>query len=653
MRRDMASLRGVRHRLACNGLLFATAILCAVPVQAQQAPAAQPSAAGAVAVDDSFTRLMRELLALVRAKCPPPAGRGHEVAVIGIKPDDLRFTDAQRMIIAQRLSGAVSALTVGDSATKIGNFHDLTGLVAAMGAGGTRERMTDLYLKADQSRTLAIFAHGSRVGNGFQLSLSAGGLNGATCAEQTQPQPVAADEIPDDVLQPEQLMVQPGEFLLLNSRGKGEQTLYVRSRFIDDRPAPDALSNRFVLSMNQGIQIARDRVPTQLGETPTNVRVERATNLKPADAWNADVVIERRSPEKTYVDVLLNPPAGQTTIQQAFKGLVHGDALPAISEADLKAADPLLPAKGTSTGSVHGIEVSAQPQRIAMAIGGAVTSKELVFTVVEDMVLEVDLWRFAGAIAPRIALINQTGTLVPNQFPGAAAPALSRPHMQRWRLAPGRYSIWVQHKDPAPLQFDLRVRGASGSLAPDPIGTLTGNSGDWWYGFFEENGARTCYAISPAIEHQPRNWRLLRPSMLVQINKQDRAVQTRIDRAGEWAKPERVYGEVTRADRRLPLSLGINGTTSIELSEPCADGQGACVTGKTLRALADGSQLTLYGATSERTVRDRDNRERTVPSEQGIVTYSLRGYQTAVAAMANLCDQTAFGRDLLMRVTSR
>jgi hypothetical protein len=147
--------------------------------------------------------------------------------------------------------------------------------------------------------------------------------------------------------------------------------------------------------------------------------------------------------------------------------------------------------------------------------------------------------------------------------------------------------------------------------------------GDWTVGVVGEGPLRECYAMTVAQDQQPAGWRAQRPVLQFIVTPRGAAVRHLFDRAADY-RPGRATAEIQEPSGRvteLPLSFHDGRLATVEA---CPDGRGMCMVNETVRALTFGSRLAVLGTTPG--------------GKPAAVSYSLRGYQSAIAAMAAACD---------------
>jgi hypothetical protein len=83
---------------------------------------------------------------------------------------------------------------------------------------------------------------------------------------------------------------------------------------------------------------------------------------------------------------------------------------------------------------------------------------------------------------------------------------------------------------------------------------------------------------------------------------------------------------------RLPIRLEDGAFRALE---PCRWQAGNCISESALYGMTTGSQITMLGTTRS--------------GAQGVVQFSLKGYQAAMYSMASLCDRRDFADRLVIR----
>ncbi len=659
-----------------------------LPARAQQGIAGQ-----GISGDDPFMRATQELWGLVKGKCALPAGGSYQIAILGVPPDDVRFTNDQKDFLAQKVNAAASLILRSEPQAKsVVSVREVAEMIAIMGTGQSRAAVDDLIRKAE-NYNVAISIHGGKVAQrGFRMALRAVGRNGIDCSEQTSAVDLPPDAFPENIIGADELLSRAAQHVLERSRNQREQTVALRSRLVDGTPAPDIWTESLARSFNRGVPMARSRLPSRSLEA-TELRAEPARQEPPADRWRTDIVLDRSQRIGTRLEVEVRPPQGAGQESTAFDGLVDPEALPplpverkpapvvapaqpatsapATPETQLAVAPPAAvipaappaaspapaaaaPAKAPASSAVPAspgtvasappappppppapvaqtLPLSQTPQRFLVTLDAAERRQEFVFATIRSTLVEIDLMELSGPNVPSVGLIDRNGRLIAPVNP----PGRARPHLKRWRLAAGDYRLWLEHKGAERIDVTLRSRADFDSLTPEPLGRIVRVAGDWVVGLREQaGGEKVCYAFTPAVATQPANWRVLSPFLLFQMTPGSDAVQHRFDGVEDWANPGRVVAEVTRASRRERLPIQIEDNVFRAL-EPCRGQQGQCLSEAALYGLTTGNEVTLLGAAKS--------------GAQGVVTYSLKGYQAAMYSMASLCDRREFADRLVIR----
>jgi hypothetical protein len=686
-----------RHKARLAAGLLAL-VACAAPAIAQQG----------VNTEDPFMRVTQEIWSFIKGKCLLPAGGGYQLAILGVPPDDVRFTNDQKDFLAQKINAAASLVLRDEPQAKsVVSVREVAEMIAIMGTGQSRAAVDELIRKAENYNVAINIIGGKVAHRGFRIALKAVGRNGVDCAEQTSAVDLPPDAFPENIIGADELLSRAAQHVLERSRDRRELSVALRSRLVDGSPAPDIWNESLARSFNRSVPMARSRLPSRSLEA-TELRAEPMRQEPPADRWRTDIVLDRSVRVGTRLEVEVRPPQGAGQDSTAFDGLVDPDSLPPLpveripQAAMVAAAPPLVaapaapppvvsqpaatpaapapapvavvppvplappqssatpvppvaapvPAPPTVAPSPTPVPVRASappakpapqkrlaqpmplsqtPQRFRVSLDGADKRQEFSFSTLRSTLVEIDVTEVTGGQAPILGMINSNGRLVsPVGQPGKA-----RPHLRRWRLAAGSYTLWLEHRGAEAAEVTMRSRAAFDSLVPEPLGQIVRVAGDWVVGVREQgNGEKVCYAFTPALDTQPANWRVLSPFLLFQITPASDAVQHRFDGAEDWSHPERVIAEVTGLNRRERLPLRLEEGVFRAL-EPCRGQQGQCLSEAALYGMTTGNMITMLGATKT--------------GSQGVVHYSLKGYQAAMYSMASLCSRSDFADRLVVR----
>jgi hypothetical protein len=676
--------------------------------------------------DDPFIRVTQELWSFIKGKCALPAGGGYQIAILGVPPDDVRFTNDQKDFLAQKINAAASLVLRNEPQAKsVVSVREVAEMIAIMGAGQSRTAVDELIRKAENYNVAINILGGKVAHRGFRIALKAVGRNGVDCAEQTSAVDLPSDAFPENIIGADELLSRAAQHVLERSRDRREQTVALRSRLVDGSPAPDIWNESLARSFNRSVPMARSRLPSRSLES-TELRAEAMKQEPPTDRWRTDIVLDRSVRVGTRLEVEVRPPQGAGQDSTAFDGLVDPDSLPPLpverapqpglvaaappqavtppadpqpsaprpvvtpaapmpapapavplavappaaadtapaptpaptlaptpaptpapAPAPLPAAVPPVAARSPEPAPARAsappaksapqkrlaqpMPLSQTPQRFAVSLDAADKRQEFTFSTIRSTLVEIDITEVSGKDAPILGMINSNGRLVsPVGQPGKA-----RPHLRRWRLPAGSYTLWLEHRGAEAVEVTMRSRAAFDSLVPEPLGQIVRVAGDWVVGVREQgSGEKVCYAFTSALETQPANWRVLAPFLLFQITPASDAVQHRFDGAEDWSHPERVVAEVTGLNRRERLPLRLEEGVFRAL-EPCRGQQGQCLSEAALYGMTTGNMITMLGATKT--------------GSQGVVQYSLKGYQAAMYSMASLCSRGDFADRLVVR----
>jgi hypothetical protein len=444
--------------------------------------------------------------------------------------------------------------------------------------------------------------------------------------------------------------VRPGQPQLVGAdRWSADIVLNTRQRVgtrleVDLRPPSNA---RLEGTAYDGLIDPESLPPLQMTPEPTSVAVALAPAVAPQPATVAmPAAAPATAPVVEPAPAALPAPAPFTpTSSPASAELAQGPALASlpVSPPPAPMAAAAAPRAVSPPAATPAAQAAPQPerkptlplsnsaQRLRLALAPANPRQEFVFSAPESMVLEVDL--------QQASVEDQLSVVVLDANNGVEAsvgqPLAARPYLTRWRLERGDYTLSVGGRIQKPLDLVLRTRASLDALTVEPLGTLVRVAGDWAVGVRETpNGGRVCYAFTSAVMTQPARWRVVSPFLLFQITPDDDVVQHRFDGVGDWAKPEAIQAQVQRAGRweRLPLRP-IDGV--MQSAEPCKGQKGMCLTETTLFGLSTGARVSLTGAAKD--------------GRQGVIDYSLNGYQAAMYAMASLCNRKTLAARMVIR----
>ncbi|HYF54731.1 MAG TPA: hypothetical protein VEA41_10780, partial [Salinarimonas sp.] len=286
------------------------------------------------------------------------------------------------------------------------------------------------------------------------------------------------------------------------------------------------------------------------------------------------------------------------------------------------APEDLAAARATGRGFTQALELALdlRPRSLRDRVGGTEARKSYSFRLEDPKTVEVDVTE-RSAEGLRYVLRRVGGGVVKAFFNPPQRPLLSR-----YRLEPGTYVVDVESPTRGSVDFALQMRAGSEPLDPIPPGRPLRSFGDWTVGVVGEGPARECYAMTVAQDQQPAGWRAQRPVLQFIVTPRGAGVRHLFDRAAEY-KPGRAVAEIVEPSGRvteLPLAFHDGRLATVEA---CSDGQGMCMVNETVRALTYGSRLSVLGTTPQ--------------GRPAAVSYSLRGYQGAIAAMAAACDNRA------------
>lgn len=589
------------------GLLIGVALALAPLSASAQAGAGEEAV-------DPLRAASERLWRLVEEKCVPADGRGWDVAVVGALPENLNFSADEKEMLALKLSGAFSALFQGKSGARVRNYRELGDMIAIMGTGESRAAVDEFLRKGQENINLMIVAYGTRTATRPRLILRAMGYNGLTCGEQTDTFELPRGYLPEKVYSPDELLSRAAQHVLERTKGRNRQMVWIRSRLADGHPAPEVWSESLARSFNRAVPLARSRLPSRSLEA-TDVHAEATMNYEDSKDWSTELTLDPYAPDGAHVEVEVRPPDGVAQDGTAFDGIVDRDKLPPLPSP--KASDLPLSTEA--------------PRRFEVALDGK-ERRELAFSLPRSMVIEVDLQSVEGTAAPVVAILDQRGTLRRMEN----APGKLRPHLQRWRLEAGRYSLWLQGVVKQQTRFTVRTRAAFDALAPEPVAEFGSVAGDWVVGGSDlPDGRRRCFAFTPALGIEPIDWRLQKPFLLFQMSSTSDDVSHRFDDASVWNMPDRVVANVSVRNRWERLSLVPAADGTLQSLVACRGEIGAsCLAETTIRSLTAGRRLQMEGVTSD--------------GRPGRVDYSLEGYQAAMFSMARLCNRRDYAARLVL-----
>jgi hypothetical protein len=464
-----------------------------------------------------------------------------------------------------------------------------------------------------ESVDVQIFATVTNRGLDHQLDLRAV-VGTFECTEAVGIQ-IPTHMIPRHFYPPERLFTMAAGDLLrrdadgLRASRPGEVRVLLRRAEIDGREADPAMASRIERFLRTGLRDA-DQETGNVARRDFVVARYVPEAAPAEDAWIADVkLLPLREGLRLEID--LTRPGGQAINRE---GLVDDTRL-ALTSEDLSAASTTRVSGGFSPALE--LAVDLRPRRLHDRVGGAQARKSYAFRLEAPRIVEIDVTE-RSAEGLRYVLRR-----VPGQTVKAFYNPAQRPLLSRYRLEPGTYVVDVESPTRAPIDFSLQMRAGTEPLEPLPPGRPLRSFGDWTVGVVGEGPLRECYAMTVAQDQQPAGWRAQRPVLQFIVTPRGAAVRHLFDRAADY-RPGRATAEIQEPSGRvteLPLSFHDGRLATVEA---CPDGRGMCMVNETVRALTFGSRLAVLGTTPG--------------GKPAAVSYSLRGYQSAIAAMAAACD---------------
>jgi hypothetical protein len=481
-----------------------------------------------------------------------------------------------------------------------------------------RERLADVDVK--------VFATVTNRGMDYQLDLRA--VVGRLDCTQAVGIQIPPHMIPRQFYPPERLFTMAaGDLLRRDADGSrasrpGEVKVLLRRAEIGDREADPAMASRIERFLRTGLRDA-DQETGNVARRDFVVARYVPEAQAPEDAWIADVkLLPLREGLRLEID--LTRPGGGAINRE---GLVDDTKL-ALTSEDLTAA------RGSRVAGYSAaleLAVDLRPRRLADRVGGAEARKSYTFRLDAPKVVEIDVTE-RSAEGLRYVLRR-----VPGQTVKAFFNPPQRPLLSRYRLEPGTYVVDVESPTRGSIDFVLQMRAGAEPLDPLPPGRPLRSFGDWTVGVVGEGAARECYAMTVAQDQQPRGWRAQRPVLQFIVTPRSAGVRHLFDRASEYGPGPATARILEPSGRSTELPLAFHDGRLAPV-EACADGGGLCMVDETVRALTYGAQVAVLGSTPA--------------GKPASVSYSLRGYQPAIAAMAAACENRAVA-GLLVRGSGR
>jgi hypothetical protein len=493
------------------------------------------------------------------------------------------------------------------------SLNELGQVLAVAEATGRSLDVEGIVRERLDSADVQVFATVVNRGMDYQLDLRAV-IGRLDCTEAVSIQ-IPPHMIPRHYYPPERLFTMAAGDLLrrdadsLRSSRPGEVRVYLRRAEVDGREADPAMASRIERFLRTGLRDA-DQETGNVARRDFVVARYVPEAQAPEDAWLADVkLLPLREGLRLEID--LTRPGGLAINRE---GLVDDSRL-ALTAEDLGAARNVAGRAGYAPALE--LAVDLRPRQLRDRVGGAESRKSYSFRLDSAKTVEIDVTE-RSAEGLRYVLRKVPGTTMKPFFNPPQRPLLSR-----YRLEAGTYVVDVESPTRAGIDFAMQMRAGAEPLDPLPPGRPLRSFGDWIVGVVGEGPLRECYAMTVAQDQQPAGWRAQRPVLQFIVTPRGAAVRHLFDRAAEY-RPGRAVAAIQEPSGRvaeLPLAFHDGRLATVEA---CADGQGLCMVNETVRALTYGSRVDVLGATPQ--------------GRPASVTYSLRGYQAAVAAMAAACD---------------
>src|SRR5262249_21401608 len=164
-----------------------------------------------------------------------------------------------------------------------------------------------------------------------------------------------------------------------------------------------------------------------------------------------------------------------------------------------------------------------------------------------------------------------------------------------------------------------------------------GEHDDWLVAVDTSNNRKYCWAYTFAKLVSPDGWRAERPVVWLSLQpKITNSVAHGFDQARFYDRTARLQASVkTRGGTlSIPVSVESAEATQVQTMEACnVSKSGRCISIKGLQGLTKGQDLVLEGTSAS--------------GQRSSVTFSLRGYQSAIRQAATLCDNSGIIRNLV------
>jgi hypothetical protein len=503
------------------------------------------------------------------------------------------------------------------------NISD-TGILDSTLAGNAREQLSKIEIE--------IRATGQRVGPATRLLLSVHGWNGyESCSPSLDPFTIPEEFVGEIYRRTDHIFDEVASAVWEQSLDTSN-TLVLSATMLNGAPVNPSwlefFSNRMrkaLSNQNEEEKSSRIRAPRQVA-----FAMLHDASLDQEKRWTASVTVEPR-----HNGFRISVTASRHNTTPVFSGgLIAFDDLPAATQW------AALGAGGKRPSAVPAL--SETPLRIEGKVEPSRGLQQYAFALTRESYVEVDIpatsLRGAGPGAGQRLLVEVFAPGHPS-FKTIHIPNPSRPHLRRYRLGPGQYTIRVANTGPTRLEYQLRARAVDTGtmLQPEAPGRLIRRFQDWYASVVEnpQTGTRTCYAYTAATEAGPLNWREQAPFILLSAQSEGSGEIQHLIEDKRYYREGTVEAIVKEGG--VPRVLNASATATGNFIRPVKEGSNG-------QPILDMDAIAGYnkGTTLEINGTTPDGR----PAH---VIYSLQGYRAAVNAMSLECGRRDLANALVWK----